>query len=126
MQGLVRDEPDSARGDRADAVVKNLQVQALEVGDITRDVEVEDLARARAGDLVGAGEAVLDKKAARGAIADAHDVLIGFKLGDLDRQALNGCLLVLGKRKDPFQLLDQRTGMGGDQGGVPFTLGRPR
>ena len=49
-------------------------MQALEVRDVTCNVEVEDLATALAGDLVGAGKPVLDEKAARGAVANAHDV----------------------------------------------------
>src|SRR3954471_15222405 len=125
MQGLVRDEPDRTGRHRADAVVENVQVQALEVRDVPCNVEVEDLTAARAGDLVGAGEPVLDEKAARGAVANAHNVLVGPKVLDLDGQAFESGPLVLGEKKDALQLADERTNMGGGQGGLSFTLGRP-
>jgi hypothetical protein len=60
-QGLVLDEPDPAGADGGDAGVQCLQVQALQVGNITGDGEGDDLALAAGGDLIGGGKAAQDQ-----------------------------------------------------------------
>src|SRR5215207_4674895 len=53
---VVRDECDLGRNDCRQAVIHDLQVQALEVGDVARDVKGHKLASALGKDLVAAGE----------------------------------------------------------------------
>src|SRR5215217_1298625 len=64
-QVLVRDESHRAGGDGAHAVVHRLQMQALEVRDVTRNVEAEDLALALCGNLEAADKALQHEAASR-------------------------------------------------------------
>ena len=111
-QGLMGDEPHPARGEGADAVVQNLQVQALQVGNVAGDAEGHDLALAVSGDLVDAGKAAQEQAGPGGTIALAHDVLIVLDDRDLHRQVLEGLPLVIGEGEDALQLADERIVVG--------------
>src|SRR3954447_25030172 len=76
-KGLVRDEHHLAGGQRTEAVVHHVEVQALQVGNIARDVERKDLALAGFGQLVAISKAVEDQAALGRAVALAHEVLPG-------------------------------------------------
>ena len=60
---LVRNERHLGRNDCRQAVIHDLQVQALEVEDVTWNVERHDLASAAGQDLVPAGEPFQDRAA---------------------------------------------------------------
>ncbi len=60
VEGVVLDEPNDTRRDRANAEIQDIEMEALEVGHVARHMEVEDLAIARPRDLVGARDAVLN------------------------------------------------------------------
>ena len=84
--GLVGYEQQLARRDRADAVVHDLEVQALKVGNVARRVEREDLPLARVRDLVAADEALENEAALARRVALADDVVVGGDLADAPRQ----------------------------------------
>jgi hypothetical protein len=54
----MRDEPDRRWHQRAQAVVHRLEIKALQVGNIARDVEGENLASAVVQEFVAADKAV--------------------------------------------------------------------
>jgi hypothetical protein len=105
---LVGNEAEGTGADRGDAVVQNLQVQALQVGDVAGHVKRRDLALALGGDLVDAGEAFQDQAALGRAVADAHDVPIRLVERDLHREAVEGLPLLVGQGKDALQLADHQ------------------
>jgi hypothetical protein len=70
------DEGDLARDHCSEAVVHDLQVDALQVGNVARDVERVDLALAAGHDLVTAGEAFKQRAALRRPVLLAYDVLV--------------------------------------------------
>src|SRR4051794_17570951 len=81
------DERHLARDDRAQAVVHDVEVEALQVGDVARNMEREDLPLAAFDDLVAAGEAFEDQAALRRPVLVPDDVLIGLEVPQHHRQA---------------------------------------
>ena len=105
------DEPDDTWRDRANAEIQDVEMEALEIWHIARDMEVEDLAIARARDLVRARDTVLNEETARGALARVDDVLAGTEFGDPDGEVFERRLLVLGESEDATQLSDEKSGV---------------
>src|SRR5215203_2048042 len=105
---LVRDERHLARDDRAQAVVHDVEVNALQVADVARDMEREDLPLAAFDDLVAAGEAFENQAALRRPILVSHDVLIGLEVPQHHRQGDDGLPLLVGKRRYALELADER------------------
>src|SRR5690606_18121261 len=99
---------DAAWADRTDAVVDDLQVQALEIREVARQVERDDLALALDCDLVGAGKAAQDQARPGGSVALTNDVLVGLDGHNLHRQLLEGMSLVIREREDALDLADHR------------------
>ena len=124
---VMLDEGELGRDQRAEVVIHDRQVQALEVGDIAADVERLDLPLALSGDIVAAGEALDDEAALGGGVTFADDILIRRNGFQPQRQALEGSLLLWCERSDALQLADQRdslwwmvsmTASQGDQAGA--------
>src|SRR5215208_5533351 len=109
---LMADEPDLAWRDRAQAVVQGRKVQALQVGDVARDVKGHDLALAGQGHLVAADKALKDEAAPGRAIALTHDVLVGPDGLNLHGQVEEGLPLLGREVGDAFQLADKRVLVG--------------
>jgi hypothetical protein len=105
---LVREERHLARDDRAQAVVHDVEVEALQVGDVARDMEREDLPLAALDDLVAAGEAVEDQAALRRPVLVSDDVLIGLEVPHHHRQGDDGVPLLVGQRRYALELADER------------------
>ena len=80
------DECHLAGHDCRQAVIHDLQVQALQVGDVARDVEGHDLASATGKELVAAGEAFEDRAALRRTVLIPDNVRVCFKIPYNDRQ----------------------------------------
>jgi hypothetical protein len=108
VQGLVLDEPHPARADGADAVVEHLQVQALEVRNVTGDDKGDDLALALGCHLVDAGKAAQDQTGSGGLIPFAHDVLTVLDRSHLHRQGFEDLALVIGEDEHALELADKR------------------
>src|SRR5215210_974822 len=106
---LMLDKPHLGRRDRAQAVVQNREVKALQVGDVARDVEAHDLALALTRELIHAGEAFEHEARPRRTIPLAHDILVCPELGYLHRQVREGLALLVSQREDALQLADERT-----------------
>jgi hypothetical protein len=84
----------------------------LQVGHVPRHVEGHDLTLALCRQLVDAGVTLDQQAALRGAVANAHDVLIGLEDLNLHRQRMERLLLLGGKMEDAVQLADHQ-GVGG-------------
>jgi hypothetical protein len=104
--------PTPAWADGADAGVQHLQVQALEVRDVTGDGEGDDLALAMGGHLVDAGKAAQDQAGPGGPVALAHDVLMVLEHRNLHRQGIKDLPLVIGQGEHALELADERIVIG--------------
>ena len=124
----VRDGGDPAGRERADRVVHLLQEEAVQVHDVAGDVEGHDLAPAVLQQLVAAGEPLQDRAAMGGAVAVAHDVLVGADVPGRPDGALQGPRLVVGEGGEDLDLADHRMGHGRPVtwGGSTETLSRLR
>jgi hypothetical protein len=100
-----------ALGQRAHAVVHDIQMQALEIGDFTRDVERYNLPLAVVGQLLAVEKPLQEKAARGGTVALANDILAGVERFDSPANALERVLLVIRENEDGFQLADQRAGV---------------
>src|SRR5215207_4319575 len=105
---LMSDEPNLAWRDRAQAVVQGRKVQALQVGDVARNVKGHDLALAGQGHLVAADKALEDEAAPGRAVALAHDVLVGPDGLNPHGQVEEGLPLLRREVGDALQLADER------------------
>ena len=85
---LMRNERHLAGNDCRQAVIHDLQVQALQVGDVARDVEGQDLASAARKDLVPAGEPFQNRAALRWSVMVTDDISVCFKVPNSDRLPL--------------------------------------
>ena len=83
---LMRDERHLAGNDCRQAVIHDLQVQALQVGDVAGDVEGHDLASAAGKELVAAGEPFEDRAALRRAVLVPDNIRVCFKVPYSDWQ----------------------------------------
>src|SRR5215217_9008586 len=108
---LVRNERHLGGNDCRQAVIHDLQVQALEVRDVARDVEGHDLASAARKDLVPAGEPFQDRAALGWSVMVTDDIRVCFKLPYHDRQGGDGPPFLVGNRSDALQSSDQRAEM---------------
>ena len=111
-QALVLDKPHLARRDRAQAAVQDLQVQALEVGNIAGDVEGRDLAPAFPRDLVGAGEALQERADREGRSPSRTMSWSALEVHDLHGQIGERVPLVVAEGGDALKLADERRGRG--------------
>src|SRR5215204_1532229 len=109
---LVRNERHLAGDDRPQAVVHDLEVEALQVRNVAGNVEGDDLASTAGKELVAAGEAFKDRAALRGPVLIAKDVVVRPEISDRDRQRGDRALLVVQDGSDALQLSDQRVEMG--------------
>ena len=91
----MRDEREFARRQRHHAVIHDLEVQALQVRDVTGRVERKYLAFAFLGDLVAADEAFDDKAGFRWTIPLTDDVVVGTNASGGERQGQEAVLLLL-------------------------------
>src|SRR5215207_3100275 len=109
---LVRNERHLGGNDCRQAVIHDLQVQALEVGDVAWNMEGHDLASAAGEELVAAGETFEDRAALRRPVLVTDNICVCFKLPHGDRQRCNRLLLVVRNGSDALKLSDQRGEMG--------------
>ena len=93
-------------------MIHDVQVQALQIGDVAWDVEGHDLASAAGKDLVAAGEPFQDRAALRRPVLVTDDIRVCFKLPHRDRQRGDRLLLVVRNGSDALKLSDQRGEMG--------------
>ena len=82
----MRNERHLAGNDRRQAVIHDLQMQALQVWDVPGDVKGHDLASATGKELVPAGEPFEDRAALRRSVLVADNIRICFKVAYSDRQ----------------------------------------
>jgi hypothetical protein len=111
VQVIMMDEGEAGRGERRQAVIHHVDVQALEVGNVAGDVERQDLPLALGREDVATGEARDDEAALGGAVTRPHDVLVRRNGFQPQRQAQQGGLLLSRECSDAFQLADQRGGV---------------
>jgi hypothetical protein len=90
----VRYHGHGAGGEGSEAVVHDLEVQALQVRDVARDVERQDLTPALLQEVVAAGPAIHDETALRGTVLLVDDVLMSFEEPPVHRQALDSLPLL--------------------------------
>jgi hypothetical protein len=83
---VMRDQGDPGRGQRSQAVVHHLHIQALQIRDVAGKVKPRDLPLAVGDQLVAAHEAFEHERAFRRSVALPNDVPIGIKGFDRDRQ----------------------------------------
>src|SRR5215211_3026818 len=93
--GLVRDEPRLGCAKRAEARVHHVDMQALQVGNIARDVEREYLPLPFMGQLVAVDKALQNQAALMRAVALPHEVLTGTNGLNGPTQLTEHILLVL-------------------------------
>jgi len=103
----MRDEGELRRHERADAVVHDLEMQALQVGEVARRVERHDLPLAAVEELVAADEAFEDEAALGRLVLVADDVLVGGEALHRHRQGEQRLLVVGGEVGDALELADQ-------------------
>jgi hypothetical protein len=109
VDGLVPHEGHLCGGQGAQAGVKGVELGRLQIGDVTGNVKRHDLALAGRGRLVRGGIAIEKQAGPRGAIALAHDVLVGAKGLDLHRHREQGRHFLLGESKAlTFEFSDER------------------
>ena len=104
---LVRDERDLARDARRQRVVHDLDVEALQIGDVAGDME-EDLPLSAGQDLVAAREAFDDDAALRRPVLLAHDVLVRLEVPHRHRKPEDRLPLGFRDGRDALQLADER------------------
>src|SRR4051794_25086116 len=105
---LMRDKHRLGCRERGQAVIHHVDMEALEVGDVARNVEGEYLTLALLGLLVAIDEALQDEAALMRAVALAHEVLTRTNRLDGPAQLSEHVLLVLGEDEDTLQLVDER------------------
>jgi hypothetical protein len=106
-QILVPDECHRARDKRAEGVVHDFEMKALQVGDVAGDVERHDLPLALRGELVAAGEALDDHAAFGRPVSVPDEILILADGPDRHGQFEGGTLLFVREFDDALQLTDQ-------------------
>jgi hypothetical protein len=106
--GIVGDKGDLACDHRCEAVVHDLKVEALKVGNVAGDMEGNDLALAAREPLVAAGEALKQHAALRWPVLLAHDVLVRLEVAQRDRQRRDCRLLGVRDGGDALELSEQR------------------
>jgi hypothetical protein len=89
-------------------VIHGLEMQALQIGNISGDMERKYLARATLQYFVAAQPTVEHKATLARPIPLANDVVIGAHLSDTDRKIENGCLFLSGKAGDAFEFSQKR------------------
>ena len=81
----MRDECHLARDDCREAVIHDLEVQALQIWDVAGDVEGHDLASAAGKELIAAGKPFEDRAALRRPVVVTDNVRVCFELPYSDR-----------------------------------------
>src|SRR3954447_324750 len=122
---LMREERQLASGQRAQAVIHYVKMQALEVGDFARNVKRQDLSLARFGQLVAVGEPFQNKAARGRAVALPSNILMSVEGLDGSCDALKRIPFGIGEDDLAPQLVDERGGIKGFVHGLlPNRCGR--
>jgi hypothetical protein len=100
----VRDMRDAARPERCDVVVEDVEMQALQVGNVAGHVKRQDLPSAHMGRLGATHETVEQQKALVRSIALDHDGGMRRHRFEVQRQPLDRREIVLGQRPAHPQL----------------------
>jgi hypothetical protein len=101
---VMWDESDRALHQRAEIVVHRFEMQALQIRDITGDMERENLARAGFQYLIAAQPTIDYETALCRPVPFADQVVIRAYVPDGDRKSANCRLFFLGKRGEAFEL----------------------
>jgi hypothetical protein len=104
---FVRDEADPAGNQGPEIVVHDVEVETLQVRDVARNVEREDLPLAARQQLVAASQAFEDQAALRRAVLIPNDVVVLADVPDGHRQRDDRLPLFVRDGRDAFELHDQ-------------------
>jgi len=85
---LMRDERHLGGNDCRKVVIHDVQVQALQIGDVAWNMEGHDLASAAGKELVAAGETFEDRAALRRPVLVTDNICVCFKLPHVTATAL--------------------------------------
>jgi hypothetical protein len=106
----------------SEAVVHDVEVEALQVRDVAWDVEGEYLPLALAEHLVPEGEAVEDQAALRGPVLIANDILVRAKGSHSEGQAEDSFPFLVSESDDALQLTDEWREIGVGAGNIEGLL----
>jgi hypothetical protein len=107
MQALVRDQANSRGNEGADAVVRDVQGETLEIGDVAGRMKRHDLPSSMREALGAANEAVENQTAGLGPLTVAYDGRIGVHYSHRDWKCKQRLLLRIREGSDTLQLPDE-------------------
>src|SRR5215213_4296233 len=117
------DERHLAGNDCCQAVIHDLEVEALQVGDVAGDVEGHDLASAARKEFVAAGEPFKDRAALQRAVLVPDDVRVCFKLWPAFRHLRRErCFRAFGSADAGRGSKREASGRSSSKAGAPITL----